>query len=121
MEGLSQGLSFLYCLFLDLGYYLTSVVDMIIIQNIDNWQYIDKKMYKVGFEPTPFRNRALIYRLGPLGHLYLYEYLPSRTFLSTMLHSHRLHSSSSSYVILFIQFRFSKKKYNFMHEYVLTC
>ena len=28
------------------------------------------KMQKVGFEPTPFRNRALIYRLRPLGHFY---------------------------------------------------
>ena len=24
----------------------------------------------MGFEPTPFRNRALIYRLRPLGHFY---------------------------------------------------
>jgi hypothetical protein len=28
----------------------------------------------VGFEPTPFRNRALIYRLRPLGHIYLTEH-----------------------------------------------
>ena len=30
----------------------------------------------MGFEPTPFRNRALIYRLRPLGHFYLVIYKP---------------------------------------------
>jgi hypothetical protein len=33
------------------------------------------KMQKVGFEPTPFRNRALIYRLRPLGHFCFAESL----------------------------------------------
>ena len=29
----------------------------------------EKKVLRTGFEPAPFRNRAWIYRLRPLGHL----------------------------------------------------
>ena len=28
-----------------------------------------KRMMRVGFEPTPFRTRSLVWRLRPLGHL----------------------------------------------------
>ena len=43
---------------------------------------IKQKMQKVGFEPTPFRNRALIYRLRPLGHFYLANRYPPNRYPS---------------------------------------
>ena len=39
----------------------------------------------MGFEPTPFRNRALIYRLRPLGHSYFTEIFRSFFILKHLL------------------------------------
>ena len=46
------------------------------------------KMWTVGFEPTPFRNRALIYRLRPLGHVHLYFYLTLFIIHNSCYYSH---------------------------------
>ena len=43
-------------------------------------------MMRVGFEPTPFRTRSLVWRLRPLGHLTMYKRLTNKYMMSAQIH-----------------------------------
>ena len=60
-----------------------------------------KKMLKVGFEPTPFRNRAWIYRLRPLGH---FNFLNSFNY-PPLFHIYTLLFSSLKFILFTIFFK----------------
>ena len=42
-------------------------------------------MTRVGFEPTPFRTRSLVWRLRPLGHLTMLTFLQSSHTSAAMM------------------------------------
>ncbi|EWS72839.1 transmembrane protein, putative (macronuclear) [Tetrahymena thermophila SB210] len=48
-------------------------IKLLIILNIFIYVFKNKNLMKEGFEPSPFRNRAQIYRLRPLGHFISHE------------------------------------------------